>query len=186
MKWLKVVRKIALLFLLFAIGWIGFTMVGFAWTLFADGEYTPAADVSYFEDNTNDTESVFGVRFGQEFEGVKSTCTGPFSGFETSVDLKIPKPVKWFTCVNADVDPATKRVHTLHFSGALPNTLSQMEIDDGVNQLKALMVAKYGKDCLRVPYGLQRYNVAIDVSPSLKFLFFTRKAKVHLHVKNKD
>ena len=186
MKILKVVRNVVVIVFLFVLGWVAFSLVGFAWTLFADGEYTPAADVSYFEDNTNDTESVFGVRFGQEFEDVKSTCTGPFSGFETSVDLKIPKPVKWFTCVNADVDPATKRVHTLHFSGILPNTLSQTEIDDGVNQLKVLMVAKYGEDCLRVPYGLQRYNVAIDVSPPFKCLFFTRQAKVHLHVRNKD
>ena len=186
MKWLKVVRKIALLFLLFAIGWIGFTMVGFAWTLFADGEYTPAADVSYFEDNTNDTASVFGVRFGQEFKDVKSTCTGPFSAFETTVDLKIPKSVKWFTCVNADVNPETKKVQALHFYGTLPNTLSQKEIDEGVRQLKELMVAKYGKDCLRVSCRPRHYDVDVIVSPSFKVLCFTCKTKVYLHVRNND
>ena len=150
-------------------------------------EDTPAADVSYFEDRTNDTASVFGVKFGEKFENVDTGLEGPFAAMARDVRLTIPKPVKWFTQVKGSVSN-NKRVSALHFQGALPSELSDEEIAAGVQQLQDLMIAKFGEGCIGDKYypSTNWYSVLINVSSPARILGKDIERQIHLNVVNKD
>ena len=111
---------------------------------------TPAAVVDTFVDEDMSSDSVFGVKFGTKVEkqplGVGRA--GPLALLANETKLKIPKPVKWFTTVSGQPDFRNKRIYHLTFRAAIPETMSQVEVDKGVRQLGELMKTKFGANCM--------------------------------------
>jgi len=131
---------------------------------------TPAADMDWFADDTNSTESVFGVAFGTKVDKkvVSPSCdAGPLTPFINETQLKIPKPVKWFTMVSGQPNERNKRIESLTFKAAIPDTVPQSEVDRGVKQLEQLMMAKFGKDCLKSDYTKRDFRVVISDSEKM-------------------
>ena len=111
---------------------------------------TPAAEVDAFVDDDMSSDSVFGVKFGTKVEkqplGVGRA--GPLALFANETKLRIPKPVKWFTTVSGQPDFRNKRIYQLTFRAAIPETMPQADVDNGVSQLEELMKAKFGANCM--------------------------------------
>lgn len=89
------------------------------------------AKTDEFIDETNDVNSVFGVRFA-------SSVLGNYSHSES-----LRQPVKWFGST-AMVGVRKGGFQTLSFSGSLPKDMAQKEIDRGEAKLKQLLTAKWG------------------------------------------
>ena len=84
-----------------------------------------------FIDETNDVNSVFGVRFASSLLG----------NYSQSASLR--QPVKWFDSMPM-VGVRKGGFQTLSFSGSLPKDMAQDEIDRNVAKLKRLLTAKWG------------------------------------------
>ena len=89
------------------------------------------AKTDEFIDETNDVNSVFGVRFSNRGRG----------NYSHSESLR--QPVKWFNSTPM-VGVRKGGFQTLSFSGSLPKDMAQDEIDRGVARLKQLLTAKWG------------------------------------------
>ena len=112
---------------------------------------TPAAETDEFVDEDKSSDSVFGVKFGIKVEKQPigpGSDAGPLALLANETKLKIPKPVKWFTTVSGQPDFRNKRIYELTFRAAIPDSVPQADVDRGVRQLKALMQAKFGEDCM--------------------------------------
>ena len=131
---------------------------------------TPAAEVDTFVDEDMSSDSVFGVKFGTKVEkqplGVGKA--GPLVLFANETQLKIPKPVKWFTTVSGQPDFRNKRIYQLMFRAAIPETMSQAEVDEGVRQLEELMKAKFGTNCMDDDDSNREFLVSISDSKNSK------------------
>ena len=131
---------------------------------------TPAAVVDTFVDEDMSSDSVFGVKFGTKVEkqplGVGRA--GPLALLANETKLKIPKPVKWFTTVSGQPDFRNKRIYQLMFRAAIPETMSQAEVDEGVRQLEELMKAKFGANCLDDDDRNREFSVIISDSKNSK------------------
>ena len=112
---------------------------------------TLAAEVDTFVDEDMSSDSVFGVKFGTKVEKLRigpGSDAGPFALLANETKLKIPKPVKWFTTVSGQPDFRNKRIYHLTFRAAIPESMSQAEVDKGIKQLEELMKAKFGANCM--------------------------------------
>ncbi len=131
---------------------------------------TPAAEVDTFVDEDMSSDSVFGVKFGTKVEnqplGVGKA--GPLAPLANETKLKIPKPVKWFTTVSGQPDFRNKRIYQLMFRAAIPETMSQAEVDEGVRQLEELMKAKFGANCMDDDDRNREFSVIISDSKNSK------------------
>lgn len=131
---------------------------------------TPAAEVDTFVDEDMSSDSVFGVKFGTKVErqplGVGKA--GPLAPLANETKLKIPKPVKWFTTVSGQPDFRNKRIYQLTFRAAIPEPMSQAEVDKGVRQLEELMKAKFGANCMDDDDSNREFSVSISDSKNSK------------------
>lgn len=131
---------------------------------------TPAAVVDTFVDEDMSSDSVFGVKFGTKVEkqplGVGRA--GPLALLANETKLKIPKPVKWFTTVSGQPDFRNKRIYHLTFRAAIPETMSQVEVDKGVRQLGELMKTKFGANCMDDDDWSREFLVGISDSKNSK------------------
>ena len=132
---------------------------------------TPAAKVDTFVDEDMSSDSVFGVKFGTKIERQligPGSDAGPLAILANETKLKIPKPVKWFTTVSGQPDFRTKRIYQLTFKAAIPETMSQAEVDKGIRQLEELMKAKFGANCMDDDVRSREFLVNISDSENSK------------------
>ena len=132
---------------------------------------TPAAAVDVFNDDDMSSDSVFGVKFGTKVEKLRigpGSDAGPLALLANETKLKIPKPVKWFTTVSGQPDFRNKRIYQLTFKAAIPETMSQAEVDKGVRQLEKLMKAKFGANCMDDDDSNREFLVSIFDSKNSK------------------
>ena len=132
---------------------------------------TPAADVDTFVDEDMSSDSVFGVKFGTKVEKLRigpGSDAGPLAILANETHLKIPKPVKWFTTVSGQPDFRNKRIYRLTFRAAIPETMSQAEVDKGVRQLEELMKGKFGANCMDGVDSNREFLVGISYSKDSK------------------
>ena len=132
---------------------------------------TPAAEVDTFVDEDMSSDSIFGVKFGTKVEKLRigpGSDAGPLALLANETKLKIPKPVKWFTSVSGWPDFRNKRIYRLAFRAAIPETMSQAEVDKGVRQLEELMKVKFGANCMDDDDSNREFLVSISDSKSSK------------------
>ena len=132
---------------------------------------TPAAAVDVFNDDDMSSDSVFGVKFGTKVEKLRigpGSDAGPLALLANETKLKIPKPVKWFTTVSGQPDFRNKRIYRLTFRAAIPETMSQVEVDKGVRKLEELMKAKFGANCMDDDDSNREFLVGIFDSKNSK------------------
>ena len=128
---------------------------------------TPAAKVDFFEDDTNSVDSVFGVPFGTKVDKeivTPGSDAGPLSLLANETRLKIPKPVKWFTTVSGQPDMRNKRIYSLMFKAEVLDSMSEDELQKGIEQLERLMTVKFGKDCIKGDRSMGDFTVKITDS----------------------
>ena len=128
---------------------------------------TPAAKADSFSDEDMSPDSVFGVKFGTKVEKqpLGPGCdAGPLVLLANETKLKIPKPVKWFTTVSGQPDFRNRRIYQLTFRAAIPDSIPQSEVDEGVRQLEELMKAKFGADCMKEDNWKGDFRVVISDS----------------------
>ena len=132
---------------------------------------TPAAEADTFVDEDMSSDSVFGVKFGTKIEELRigsGSDAGPLALLANETKLKIPKPVKWFTTVSGQPDFRNKRIYQLTFRAAIPETMSQAEVDRGIKQLEELMKAKFGANCMDCADSNREFLVGISDSKDSK------------------
>ena len=131
---------------------------------------TPAAKIDFFEDDTNSVDSVFGVPFGTKVDKkivTPGSDAGPLSLLANETRLKIPKPVKWFTTVSGQPDMRNKRIYSLMFKAEVPDSMSEDELQKGIEQLERLMMVKFGKDCIKGDRSMGDFTVKITDSKKI-------------------
>lgn len=131
---------------------------------------TPAAKVDFFEDDTNSVDTVFGVPFGTKVDKkvVLPSCdAGPLTPMINETKLKIPKSVKWFTAVSGQPNARNKRIESLTFKAEIPEKMPKDELERGLAQLKQLMLAKFGPNCMKERHECGDFFVYIN-SPDEK------------------
>lgn len=132
---------------------------------------TPAANADSFTDDDMSPDSVFGVKFGTKVENQPigpGSDAGPLAILANETKLKIPKPVKWFTTVSGQPDFRNKRIYQLTFRAAIPDSMSQEEVEKGVRELEKLMKAKFGPDCTKEDNRRGDFRVVIFDSKTAK------------------
>ena len=132
---------------------------------------TPAAEIDTFVDEDMSSDSVFGVKFGTKVERQlvgPGSDAGPLALLANETKLKIPKPVKWFTTVSGQPDSRNKRIYRLTFRAAIPESMSQAEVDKGIKQLEELMRSKFGANCIDDDDRNREFLVSISDSKNSK------------------